>query len=673
MALLICACRCCLKHASDYLDLPGLSRIETADRGGFRLLDCVDRRLSMVDDKDKDDDTAGSHGKDGTAGSSSSSSGGAGPRHFADFMIHDPEKFAANIAKVVEQAGKVASAYLRPREHGMDAHTVDYVNQMVRTFGEVTHYWSSDPARAMEAQTRLWGRCLELWGTSSRKMLGEDVEDVAFASEDDLRFNDPEWQSNPFFSFVRQLYLIASQWANEMVSEAETVDDHTRLKALFYVNQIFHALSPSNYVMTNPELLRETLENDGENLIRGMQMLAEDIQAGGGNLLIRQTDISVFGLGENIAITPGKVVAQNDICQLIQYEPKTDKIMKTPLLLLSSWINKYYILDLNERKSFIKWCVEQGHTVFAVSWVNPDESLKHKTFEDYMQDGVINSIETIRQITGEDRVNTVGYCVGGTLLSAAAAYLAAKNLDWINSITLFAAQVDFTEAGDLKIFIDEEQLAELEKVMNAQGYLDGMSMGNVFNMLRPNDLIWPYFVNNYMRGLEPFPFDLLFWNQDSTRMTAACHSYYLRKCYLENALATGTMILDGVQLQLSAIRSPIYCLAMKEDHIAPARSVFKGCKLFGGPVDFRLAGSGHIAGVVNPPERRKYQFWRGGPVEGALSDWLESAQETQGSWWQDWDEWIVSKETFRVDARPVGSEQFPPLEDAPGGYVKQTY
>ena len=624
----------------------------------------------MVDEKDNEKDT---HGPDETGKTSRASTSTNDRPDDGHFTINDPEAFATNIAKVVEQAGKVASAYLNPRRNGMDAHTVDYVNQMARTFGEVAHYWSSDPARAMEAQTRLWGRCIDLWGASSRRMMGEEVEDVVFADESDLRFKDPEWQSSPFFSFVKQLYLIASQWANEMVSDAAMIDEHTRHKAQFYVNQIFNALSPSNYVMTNPALLRETLESDGENLIRGMQMLAEDIQAGGGNLLIRQTDTSVFGLGDNIAITPGKVIAQNDICQLIQYEAQTEKVLKTPLLIVAPWINKYYILDLNERKSFIKWCVEQGHTVFAVSWVNPDESLKDKTFGDYMQKGVISSIETIRQITGEERINTVGYCVGGTLLSAAAAYLAAKKQDWINTITLFAAQVDFTEAGDLKVFVDEEQLAELERVMDAQGYLDGMSMGNVFNMLRPNDLIWPYFVNNYMRGLEPFPFDLLFWNQDSTRMTAACHSYYLRKCFLENALAEGTMELDGVKLHLSAIQTPVYCLAMKEDHIAPARSVFKGCKLFGGPVEFILGGSGHIAGVVNPPERGKYQFWRGAPPEGALSDWLEAAQETKGSWWPDWYQWTIAQGTTRIEARPIGSAQFRPIEDAPGSYVKQTY
>nr|WP_319484843.1 class I poly(R)-hydroxyalkanoic acid synthase [uncultured Cohaesibacter sp.] len=625
----------------------------------------------MVKEKDEDKDQMGRDPEDQPEGSSAGSAGFE--QGFTQFMIQDPEKFATNIAHIFEEAGKVASAYLRPRESGVNRHTVDYVNQMVRTFGEVTQHWTSDPQRTLEAQTRLWGRCLDLWGASSRRMMGEQVDDIASPATGDLRFDDPDWQTNPFFSFLRQLYLIASQWASEMVVEADSVDEHTRHKALFYVNQIFNALSPSNYVLTNPTLLRETLENNGENLIRGMQMLAEDIQAGGGNLLIRQTDASVFRLGDNIAVTPGEVVAQNDICQLIQYEAQTETVQKTPLLIFAPWINKYYILDLNERKSFIQWCVRQGHTVFAVSWVNPDETLKDKDFADYMREGILSSIETVRQITGEEKVNTLGYCVGGTLLSAAMAYLAAKDRDWINSATLIAAQVDFAEAGDLKVFIDEDQLAELEKVMDRQGYLDGQSMANVFNMLQPNDLIWPYFVNNYMRGLEPFPFDLLFWNQDSTRMTAACHSYYLRKCYLENALSDGTMELDGVQLDLASIKAPVYCLALREDHIAPARSVYNGARLFGGSVDFVLGGSGHIAGVVNPPVLQKYQFWRGDTAEGSLEDWLDKASATPGSWWPDWHEWLVTRSGGKVPARRIGSLDFPPMESAPGTYARKVY
>ncbi len=628
----------------------------------------------MVNKKEEDGQdspAAGNAGDGRDAGDASS--GTPGIDGIAQFMIHDPERFARNLAQVVEQAGKVAAAYLRPRENGMGEHSLDYVNQMVRTFGEVGQYWTSDPQRALDAQTRLWGRCLDLWGASSRRMLGEDQDEIAQPNDGDLRFDDPEWTSNPFFSFVKQLYLIASQWANEMVVEADALDEHTRHKALFYVNQIFNALSPSNYVMTNPALLRETLENDGENLIRGMEMLAEDILAGGGKLRIRQTDTAFFTLGENLAVTAGKVIAQNDICQVIQYEASTPKVLKTPLLIFPPWINKFYILDLSAQKSFIKWCVDQGHSVFVVSWVNPDESLRDKSFEDFMLEGVVSSIELVREITGQQKVNAVGYCVGGTLLAAAQAFLAAKEKDWINSTTFFAAQVDFTEAGDLKVFVDEEQMEELEKVMHAQGYLDGLSMSNVFNMLRPNDLIWPYFVNNYMRGLDPFPFDLLYWNQDSTRMTAACHSQYLRKCYLENALAEGLMELDGVTLDLSRITTPTYCLAMKDDHIAPARSVFKGAKLFGGKVDFILGGSGHVAGVVNPPERRKYQFWRGGPLDGELVDWMETARSTAGSWWPDWHQWIMAQGDEEVAARAVGSEQYPPLEDAPGSYARKSY
>ena len=593
--------------------------------------------------------------------------------NFVQYMVHDPEKFATNLARVVEEAGKAASAYLRPRENGKDDAGVETINQMVRTFGKVGEYWASDPARAMDAQTRLWGSYMNLWGQSVRKMMGAHEEDIAPPANGDRRFADPEWNDNQFFDFLKQLYLITSDWAQDMVSEAKDIDEHTKHKAQFYLDQIINAMSPSNYVMTNPELLRETMQNDGENLIRGMRMLAEDIEAGGGDLIIRQSDNSVFTLGENIAVTPGKVIAQSDICQLIQYEPKTKDVLKAPLLIIPPWINKYYILDLNEKKSFIKWCVEQGHTVFVVSWANPNEAHKDTSFFDYIENGILFALNAIEQATGERKVNAIGYCVGGTLLAAALAYMASKRMARINTTTFFTTQVDFTHAGDLKVFVDEEQLAELEEQMTKEGYLDGKNMASAFNMLRSNDLIWPYFINNYMRGKEPFPFDLLYWNSDSTRMTAANHAFYLRSCYLDNAMAKGVMKLGGRKIDLSKVKVPIYNLATVEDHIAPARSVFKGSKLFGGPVDFVLTGSGHIAGVVNPPDKKKYQFWRGGPVEGTLADWKEKATEHPGSWWPDWHQWIEQHGEARVPARQIGAGKLEPIEDAPGSYVRVRY
>ncbi len=596
-----------------------------------------------------------------------------GELSFAQYMVHDPEQFTKNLAKIVEEAGKAASAYLRPREHGREESSTEQVNQMVRTLGKVGEYWTSDPQRAMEAQTRLWGRYMDLWGSSVRKMMGEENEPIEQPAKGDKRFQDPEWEDNQFFDFVKQLYLITSNWAKDMVDEADEIDDHTRHKAQFYLEQIVNAISPSNYVMTNPELLRETMQNDGENLIKGMKMLAEDIARGDGDLIVRQSDNSPFELGKNVAVTPGKVVAQSDVCQVIQYEASTDKVLKTPLLIVPPWINKFYILDLNEKKSFIKWCVDQGHTVFVISWVNPDESLRDKGFLEYVEEGVLFALDKVREITGEKKANTIGYCVGGTLLATSLAYMASKRMAKVATTTFFTTQVDFTHAGDLKVFVDEEQLQELEKQMLTQGYLDGKSMANAFNMLRSNDLIWPYVVNNYMRGKDPFPFDLLYWNSDSTRMPAANHAFYLRNCYLDNNLAKGEMEVGGRKMDLSKVKVPIYNLATIEDHIAPAKSVFKGSNLFGGPVDFVLSGSGHIAGVVNPPDKQKYQYWKGGAAEGDLESWKDAAEETAGSWWPDWQKWIEAHNDKRVSARQVGGGVIEPIEEAPGSYVKRQY
>ena len=593
--------------------------------------------------------------------------------NLVQYMVKDPEKFAHNFARVVEEAGKAASAYLRPRENGRDDAAVERMNQIVKTFGKVGEYWTSDPQRAMEAQTRLWGRYMDLWGSSVRKMMGEPEADIEKPAKGDKRFKDPEWEDNNFFDFLKQFYLITTNWAHDMVDEADDLDDHTRQKANFYLDQVANALSPSNFVLTNPELLRETLQNEGENLVRGMRMLAEDISAGDGDLRIRQSSNDEFELGKNIAVTPGKVIAQSDVCQIIQYEATTDKVLKTPLVIVPPWINKFYILDLNEQKSFIKWCVDQGHTVFVISWVNPDASLRDKGFEHYIKEGIMFGLDVAAKVTGVRKANTIGYCVGGTLLATSLAYMAARRMSRVASTTFFTTQVDFTHAGELKVFVDEEQLEELEKHMMAQGFLDGKSMSNAFNMLRSNDLIWPYFINNYMRGKEPFPFDLLYWNSDPTRMPAANHAFYLRNCYLENNLAKGKMEIDGKKLDLSKVKVPIYNLATLEDHIAPAKSVFKGASLFGGPVEFVLGGSGHIAGVVNPPDKNKYQYWRGGPAEGSLESWKDAATEMAGSWWPDWQQWIQNLDDSKVAARKVGGGKFDPIEEAPGSFVKTRY
>jgi polyhydroxyalkanoate synthase len=400
-------------------------------------------------------------------------------------------------------------------------------------------------------------------------------------------------------------------------------------------------------------------------------MLAEDIQAGGGDLKIRQTDTSMFEVGRNLAVTPGKVIFQNDLIQLIQYAPTTAKVLKRPIMIVPPWINKFYVLDLNAEKSFIRWCVDQGLTVFVISWVNPDAHLAQKTFEDYVFEGPLAALDVIKQATGAPKVNAIGYCVGGTLLAVTLAHMAGKRDQRIASATFFASQVDFTYSGDLKVFADEEQIAAIERQMRERGYLDSRKMANSFNLMRSNDLIWPYVINNYFKGKEPMAFDLLYWNSDSTRMPAANHSFYLRNCYLENNLSQGKMVIAGQKLDLGKVKVPIYNLATREDHIAPAKSVLLGSKFFGGPVRFVLTGSGHIAGVVNPPARQKYQYWTGGkPKDADLDKWLATATEHPGSWWPDWLEWLKAQDPTLVKARKPGGGKLKPIEDAPGKYVR---
>jgi poly[(R)-3-hydroxyalkanoate] polymerase subunit PhaC len=584
----------------------------------------------------------------------------------------DIEAFSRNLARLIEEGGKALAAYLKPREEGkIEGDLTHDITDVVRTVGQVTEYWLSDPKRALELQTNLGRAYLDLWAGTVKRMAGEPAPPVANPDPRDKRFADPEWTQNQFFDFLKQAYLLTANWADHMVKDAEGIDEHTRVKAAFYVKQIANAISPSNFVLTNPELLRETLSSNAENLVRGMHMLSEDIKAGHGNLRIRQSDSSLFEVGKNLALTPGKVVYQNDLMQLIQYEATTKDVLKAPLLIVPPWINKFYILDLTPEKSFIKWCADQGITVFVVSWVNPDARLATKSFEEYMREGVIAALDAIKAATGEDKIHTIGYCVGGTLLAITLAYLAAKKQDRALSATFFAAQVDFTFAGDLLVFVDEERIKNLEEHMKKQGYLEASSMANAFNLLRSNDLIWPYVVNNYLRGKKPFAFDILYWNSDATRMPAANHSFYLRNCYLDNRLTKGEMEIAGINLDLRQVKVPVYNLATREDHIAPAKSVLFGSQYFGGPVKFVLAGSGHIAGVVNAPGKPKYQYWTGGmPAGSDLDKWLKGAKEHAGSWWPDWIDWLKERGAETVPARAIGGGKLKAIEDAPGSYVK---
>lgn len=590
----------------------------------------------------------------------------------AEKVMPDFEALSVNAAKLVEVGSKALAAYIKPLEEGRtNADLAENVGDAVKTFGKVAEFWLSDPKRSLQAQTAIATGFIDLWSNTLRKMTGEaDAPAIAPPDPSDKRFADPEWQQNPLFNFLQQAYSLTTNWANALVDHAEGVDPATRERAQFYLRQIAGAVSPSNFLATNPELIRATLQENGENLVRGMKMFAEDVEAGKGQLKIRQSDPTKFVLGVNMAATPGKVVFRNDLFELIQYTPTTETVFKRPLLIVPPWINKFYVLDLNPEKSFVRWAVEQGLTVFVISWVNPDERQAEKSFEDYICEGVLTALDAVEDATGEREVSAVGYCVGGTLLAMTLAYMAGTNDRRISSVTLFTTQVDFTDPGELKHFVDEERIRSIEAKMEEAGYLEGARMASAFNMLRPNELIWSYFVNNYLKGKEPPAFDLLVWNSDNTRMPKANHSFYLRNCYLENNFAQGKIVMNNVRLDLSRVKIPIYNLAAREDHIAPAKSVFNGAKLFGGEMNYVLAGSGHIAGVVNPATKPKYQYWTGPRPKGEFEDWVAKAQEHPGTWWLDWIKWIEAQAPEKVPARQTGQGKLKALCDAPGEYVR---
>ncbi|WAJ30732.1 class I poly(R)-hydroxyalkanoic acid synthase [Antarcticirhabdus aurantiaca] len=590
------------------------------------------------------------------------------------YVVKDPEAFALNMAKMIEHMGKAASAWVEPRERGehVDPSPLSAV-EVAQTLAKVTEYWISDPSRVLEAQTALFSGYLNVWNNSIRRLAGEAPVDPMEPARGDKRFADKDWNENLFFDTLKQVYVLTTRWADDLVARADGLDPHTRHKAAFYVKQIGNALAPSNFVATNPELYRETVAANGQNLVRGMKMLAEDIAAGRGTLKLRQSDASRFEVGRDMAVTPGKVIAQNDVCQIIQYTPTTETVLKRPLLIVPPWINKFYILDLNPQKSFIRWAVGEGHTVFVVSWVNPDQRQAKLGWGDYIRDGIAFGLDTVERSTGEREANLIGYCVGGTLLAASLSYLKERGDERIRSCTFLTTQIDFTHAGDLKVFVDEAQLALLDRVMEAKGYLDGTQMSAAFNLLRSGELIWPYFVNNYLKGKEPLPFDLLYWNADATRMPKTNHMFYLRNCYLENRLSRGIMEIDGQRIDLSKVTIPIYNLATKEDHIAPPRSVYEGSLALGAPVTFVLTGSGHIAGVVNPPDKKKYQFWTGPApdAEAPYEDWLLRAEETAGSWWPHWHAWVAAQSGEQVPSREPGGGRLNAIEEAPGSYVRR--
>jgi len=511
---------------------------------------------------------------------------------------------------------------------------------------------------------------LTLWQRTTQRFLGGSAEPMIEPPAGDRRFRDKAWTDNTLFDFIKQSYLLTARWLQGTVKQVDGIDERTARKIDFYTRQFVDAIAPSNFLMTNPEVLRATIESRGENLINGLKNLIDDLERGKGRLAIKMTDMAAFRIGENIALTPGKVVYQNDLLQLIQYVPTTATVKRRPLLIMPPWINKFYILDLQPANSFIRWAVGEGHTVFVVSWVNPDERLATKTFADYMREGPLAALDAIEQAIGEREANVIGYCLGGTLLASTLAYMAVKRDTRIKSATYFVAMVDFAEAGELSVFIDEEQLAALEERMDAKGYLEGRAMATTFNMLRANDLIWSFVVNNYLLGKSPFPFDLLYWNADSTRMPAAMQSFYLRNMYQENLLVKpGGISLDGVPIDLRKIKTPSFLLSTREDHIAPWRSTYAATQIYKGPVKFVLSASGHIAGVVNPPGS-KYGHWENDNNPPTPEEWFATATAVPGSWWPVWERWVSQYSGGEVPARHPGYGKLKPIEDAPGSYVK---
>ena len=587
--------------------------------------------------------------------------------------VPDPVEFAKTMARIGDRSRQLVSDFVARQAEkaaasgGNPSH--DPLN-IGSAFFELTTRLMADPARLVQAQISLWQDYMSLWQTATRRFFGETTEPVAEPAAGDRRFKDQAWQESFVFDFIKQSYLLTARWLQQTVKETDGMDPKTAQKVDFYTRQFVDAMAPSNFLMTNPEVLRATIESGGENLVKGLDNLLKDLERGKGKLAIKMTDMEAFEVGKNIATSPGKVVFQNDLMQLIQYSPTTDKVMKRPLLLVPPWINKFYILDLREKNSFIRWAVSQGITVFVVSWVNPGETLAEKTFEDYMFEGPLAAIDAIEKATGEKEINAIGYCIGGTLMAATLSYMAAKNDKRIASITYFTTMVDFAEAGELSVFIDEEQLQALESKMEKEGGLDGGAMSTTFNMLRANDLIWSFVVNNYLLGKDPFPFDLLYWNADSTRMPAAMHSFYLRKMYQENKLVEpGAIRLGNVPIDLTRNKQPTFILSTREDHIAPWRSTFAATKLYKGPIKFVLSGSGHIAGVVNPPVPEKYGYWTNEKKAETPEAWLESASQHAGSWWPEWRKWLEAFSGGEVDARKPGDGKLKPIEDAPGSYV----
>ena len=538
-----------------------------------------------------------------------------------------------------------------------------------KAFTSLSEQLLSDPEKLSNSTTQFWQKQFSLW----EKWINSDPTSVKKPGikKNDSRFRSKLWDTW-LFDYVRNAYLLTAEHLQKTVNDIDSLDERTARKVKFFTKQYVDAMSPTNFAMLNPDVLKATVDTNGRNLLFGLNNLLDDLKKGKGELAIKMVDPNAFELGKDVATTDGKVVYQNELMQLIQYQPTTKSVLETPLLIIPPWINKYYILDLTPRNSFIKWAIDQGHTVFVISWVNPDARHAHKTFDDYLVEGPLAALDVIDKRCKTNTTNLVGYCLGGTLTAVLLGWLKSNKQDKrVNSTTFFTSMIDFNEPGELGVFVDPEGIDALEKRMASKGYLEASEMASTFNMLRSNDLIWSFVVNNYLLGKDPVPFDLLFWNSDATRMPAKMHSYYLRNMYIHNKLREPKgLTIAGRSIDLSSVTTPCYFISAKDDHIAPWKSTFAGAKLFGGKVRFVLGGSGHIAGIVNPPVANKYCYWANDELTHDAESWLQNADRFDGSWWSDWSVWITSQGSRTVNARKIRNNRTNPFEDAPGSYAK---
>jgi polyhydroxyalkanoate synthase subunit PhaC len=580
--------------------------------------------------------------------------------------VMDPIQFSLSLAGIAVRSQRLMIDFLTRRP---DLSGLSDPAGIGQAFLDLTAKMIADPMPIAQMQLRLWEEHVRLLQRTTERLAGINNKSDHRPVATDRRFQHPAWTENVLFDYIKQSYLFSAEAILSAVNRVDGLNPKTAHKVEFYTRQFVDAMAPSNFLATNPEVLQTTIETGGENLLRGLTNLLDDLERGRGQLAITMTDLEAFRLGENVATTPGKVIFQNELMQLIQYAPSTVEVKRRPLIIVPPWINKFYVLDLRPEMSFIRWAVDQGYTVFVISWVNPDERLAHKGFEDYMLEGPLAALDVIGVATGEREVNAIGYCLGGTLLAATLGYLSAQNDDRIQTATYLVTLVDFTDVGDMAVFIDEEQLAVLEKRMQSRGYFEAHDMALAFNMLRANDLIWSFVVSNYLLGMQPIPFDLLYWNADSTRMPAAMQSFYLRKMYHENRLAIpGGISLAGVAIDLTRIKTPTFLLSTREDHIAPWQSTYAATQLYKGPIKFVLADSGHIAGVISPPGS-KYGHWQNPNLPKSAAEWFETANSVRTSWWPAWEEWVSWHAGGSVKAREPGGP-LQPIEDAPGSYVR---